>query len=231
MRQMPLQLRLAEHAVFSSFHVGPHAAAVASLQASATGQGPSFIWLWGRPGSGRSHLLQATVAAAAGAGRDCAYLPLGQVAPGTPEILEGLDRTTLLALDDFETVAGQRHWERALLLVYERLRSADVRLLVAAAQPPRELRFALPDLASRAASAAVFQLPELNDMECVAALQKRAAWRGLELPEDTARYLLARVERRIATLCDWLDRLDQASLAAQRRLTVPFVRSVLDAGG
>ena len=38
---------------------------------------------------------------------------------------------------------------------------------------------------------------------------------------------MRRLPRDMASLCGWLERLDHASLAAQRRLTVPFVRDVL----
>ncbi len=62
------------------------------------------------------------------------------------------------------------------------------------------------------------------------ALQRRAQWRGFSLPDDTADYLLARVGRDTGSLFRLLDRLDRAALAAQRRLTIPFVRSVLEAG-
>ncbi len=58
-------------------------------------------------------------------------------------------------------------------------------------------------------------------------MQLRAAQRGMDLPEETATYLQRRVPRNLAWLCDFLDALDEASLSAQRRLTIPFVRDVL----
>jgi DnaA family protein len=58
-------------------------------------------------------------------------------------------------------------------------------------------------------------------------LQLRARQRGFELPDDVAHYLLRRAPRDPASLFALLDRLDYASLAAQRKLTIPFVRELL----
>ena len=100
-------------------------------------------------------------------------------------------------------------------------------MIAASRGAPSGLDFALEDLRSRLAAGGVFHLRELDDADAAAVLGLRAAHRGLDLPDEVARYLLARVPRDMASLCDWLDRLDAASLAAQRRLTVPFVREVL----
>lgn len=229
MRQLALDIRLADHAVFASYHPGRNALAVASLERVAAGAGPALVWLWGPGGSGRSHLLQACVAAAHQRGAAPAYLPLASPGGLAPGVLEGMDGLDLLALDDVECVAGQPSWESALFRVYEGLVARGGRLVAAARTPPAAAGFALADLASRFSAAAVFRLEPLDDDERVAALQRRAAWRGLVLPDDTARFLLTRVERDAASLFELLDRLDRAALAAQRRLTVPFVRSVLDA--
>jgi DnaA family protein len=48
----------------------------------------------------------------------------------------------------------------------------------------------------------------------------------MAMPEAVAHYLLQRHARDLTALFGLLERLDRASLAAQRRLTVPFVREV-----
>ena len=52
--------------------------------------------------------------------------------------------------------------------------------------------------------------------------------RGLELTEDVATFLLSRQQRDLPYLLGMLETLDQASLQAQRRLTIPFVKQVLE---
>jgi DnaA family protein len=62
----------------------------------------------------------------------------------------------------------------------------------------------------------------------MASLACRARGRGLELPDETAQFLLRRFPRDLPTLFALFDTLDTASLIEQRRLTIPFVKSVLD---
>src|SRR5574342_103117 len=114
MRQIPLDVRLPDHAVFESFHPGPNALAVASLLRSAEGGDPRVVWIWGPPGSGKSHLMQAGVAHAHARSRATAYLPLGDLRGAPPTLLDGLAAFDLLALDDVAAVAGDAGWERAL---------------------------------------------------------------------------------------------------------------------
>jgi len=135
----------------------------------------------------------------------------------------------LVCLDDLEVIAPRAEWQHDLFALYQGLLEREGALVVAAAAPPAALEFVLPDLASRLRAAEVWQLRALPEHAQGAALTQRAAVRGLELPVETLAYLQRRLPRDFAALCEVLDRLDAAALAAQRPLTVPFVRSVLDA--
>lgn len=227
MRQLALDVRLADYAVFENYTAGPNAAAVSSLQRAAQGEGPNPIWLWGPADTGRSHLLQASVAVAHGRGLATAYLPLRELRTLSAEVLAGMAAFDLVAMDDLHCVVATAEWERALFGLYEGLVPRGGRLLLAADMPPGQAGFALADLASRMASSVVYRLQRLSDGEWLEALQRRARWRGFDLPEETGRYLLGRVERGAGALFRLLDRLDRAALLEQKRLTVPFVRKVL----
>lgn len=228
MQQLALDLKLADFAVFETFYPGPNAAVLAAIKHAATEPARQVAWFWGRSGSGRSHLLQAAVAAAAATDAACAWLPLGEESGIVPGMLEGMGQLDLLCVDDIDTVAGQADWERALFGVFEDLRANNGRLLVTAAAPPADVAFDLPDLASRLASGPIWKLQTLDDEELLTALRLRSEWRGLDLPEETARFLLRRIERSSGAVFALLDRLDQAALSQQRRLTVPFVKSVIE---
>jgi DnaA family protein len=231
MRQLPLGVRLRVGSRFSTFFPGGNPAAVAELAQMAARAGPQAAWLHGPPGSGRTHLLQAACAAAGEAGRAVAYLPMRELGSGGTGVLAGLEALDLLCLDDLEAVAGATGWERALFGLYNELAERGGRLAVAAREPPARSGFALPDLASRFAAASVRPLRPLPEESHGEALAARASAQGLDLPEDTLHYLLRRAPRDFAVLCRLLDEMDVVSLAAQRRLTVPLVREVLELHG
>ena len=223
MRQLALDVSLADFAVFDSYFAGRNATLVAALQALMRQPGPVVHWVWGMAGSGRSHLLQAVLAEA---DARCAWLPL---ASGDlhPDMLEGMGELDLVCIDDVDRVAGDAAWERRLFILCEELRAAAGRLVVTAASTPVDAGFSLRDLESRLASGPVWQLQSLDDEELQQALQLRAHWRGLELADEAAAYLLRRVRREPQALFAVLDAADRSALEAQRKLTVPFLRSVL----
>lgn len=227
MSQLALPLRLADHAVFSSFHAPGNEALVATLVdiATPTGKGHGHgCWLWGASSSGKTHLLQAVCDRA---GDRAVYIPLAALAAAGPAVLEGLASRDRVCIDDIEIVAGNAAWERALFALCNQVLDAAGQLIIAASMAPRECPFALADLRSRFSRLPVFHLRDLDDEQRVAALQLRAEHRGLELPVETARYLMHRSRRDMGSLYTLLDKLDLESLRAQRRLTIPFVRGVL----
>jgi DnaA-homolog protein len=226
MRQLPLGVRLADRALFESFLPGPNAEAVAHAGAVARGEVHGATWVCGPPGAGKSHLLQAICAAAGARGR-AGYLPLAQVAPLGAGLLDGLAQLGCLCVDDLERVVGEREWERALFALLREIEEAGGALVVAAREPPALLAWSLPDLGSRFAAGAVLALRALDEAEQHAALELRARLRGLELPAETWQWLRRRYPRDMRRLYELLDTLDEAALAAQRRLTVPFIRDVL----
>jgi DnaA family protein len=226
MRQLPLGVRLADRALFESFLPGPNAEVLAHARAVARGEARGATWVCGPPGAGKSHLLQA-ICAAAGARVRAGYLPLAQVAPLGAGMLDGLAQLGCLCVDDLERVVGEREWERALFALLREIEEAGGALVVAAREPPALLNWSLPDLGSRFAAGAVLALRALDEAEQHAALELRARLRGLELPAETWQWLRRRYPRDMRRLYELLDTLDEAALAAQRRLTVPFIRDVL----
>jgi DnaA-homolog protein len=228
MRQLPLGVRLADRAVFASFLAGPNLEALEHVRALAGGTSGGVAWLCGPTGSGKTHLLQAACAAA-GESLRAGYYPLSEFAPAGSAVLEGLPQIECLCVDDVDAVAGELEWERALFGVYREVEERGGRLIAAASKPPALLRWALADLGSRFAASAVFQLRMLDEIEQRQALKLRAQMRGLDLPEESAQWLQRHFPRDMRTLYELLDTLDEAAIIAQRRLTVPFIRSVLRA--
>ena len=99
--------------------------------------------------------------------------------------------------------------------------------VLASHAPPAQHAWGLPDLGSRLAASVVFQVKPLADEQKIAALQLRAnAW-GLGLSLEVGNYLINHYSRDMHALQAALEKLDQASYIAQRRLTIPFVKTIL----
>jgi DnaA-homolog protein len=227
---MPLGVQLDVALRFETFQEGANAEAVATLSGLAGGGARIPVWIFGPPGSGKSHLLQAACALAGSRGRTAAYLPLATTRLEDPAVLDGFERLDFVALDDVDAVAGDAAWERALFRLYNGLAEQGGGLAAAATGAPSSLGIGLQDLSSRLGAAVAHRLRPLAEDELGDALRRRAAHRGLELPEETLAYLKRRAPRDFAALCRLLDALDIESLVAQRRLTVPFVRDWLARG-
>lgn len=228
--QLPLGVSLRDAATLDNFFVAGEGLVLAALREMAVLSGERFVYLWGAPGSGKSHLAQALCHAAAADGHGAALLPLESLRGMQAAMLDGLEAMPVVCIDDIDAVAGDAAWEQALFHLYNRLRERGGYLLVTASSGPRELPLELADLRSRLAHGLVFQLPPLDDAGKAAALQQRARVRGIELPDEVIAYLLKRCPRDMNSLFELLERLDQRSLAAKRRVTVPFVRELLEAG-
>lgn len=226
--QLSLGLRLPASSRLDNFVAGANREAVAALRELLHADASGVLFLAGVSGSGKTHLLQAACRAVEADGAHAAYLPFAELIAHSPDVLEGLEHYRLLACDDLQAIAGRPAWEEAVFHLYNRLREAGGLLIGAANEVPDRLGLNLPDLRSRLAWGAVYALQPPDDAARQAILTQHARERGLELPAETAQYLLRRCPRDLHALVGLLERLDHAALRAQRRLTVPFVRSVLD---
>lgn len=233
--QLPLALRYPPDQRLDTFVAAPDGA-LAQLRALAhaggtdePGERPDWIFLAGPAGVGKTHLALATCAAADASGRRAAYLPLKAAAGRLRAALDALEGNDVVALDDLDAIAGDRDDEVALFDFHNRARSAGLAVLYAAQASPDALPLGLPDLRSRLGQCTRISLSPLDDDGRRTMLRERAQRRGLVLEEAALEWLLRRVGRDLAGLTALLDQLDRASLAAQRRITVPFLRMTLGA--
>jgi len=226
--QLPLALRYPPDQRLDTFVDAP-AGALDQLRALAMQPGADWVFVAGAGGVGKTHLALAVCAAAEAAGRRAAYLPLAAARGRLRTALDALDGNDVVALDGLAAVAGDREDEVALFDFHNRARSAGTALLYTAEAAPDALPLVLPDLRSRLGQCARVVLAPLDDDGRRRVLRERAQRRGLVLEEAALDWLLRRVGRDLGGLTALLDRLDRASLAAQRRVTVPFLRQVLDA--
>lgn len=232
-QQLHLDVRLNDSLSFDNYLTARNREPVERLTSTvrmlAAGRLPAdrLIFLWGEPASGKTHLLQATCRLAQQCGVvRFVYVPLAMMREFSPEILEGLERMALVCIDEIERICREPAWEHALFSLLERMRSAGGVLVVAGRVNPASLDVALRDLSTRLGWGVVYRIHALNEAETLHALQLRARNRGLEMPEKVARYVLHRYPRDAHSLFNLLERIDAASLARQRRITIPFLRTL-----
>lgn len=225
--QLPLGLSLKDDLSFANFFPGKNSETVASLQLAAGGDGERLIYVCGARGQGLSHLLQACCHHAATLKRSSVYLPLEELVHESAEMLVGLESLDLICIDDLQSIAGKPEWEEGVFHLFNRVRDVGGTLIFAANDLPKALPIGLPDLVSRLSWGVIYQLHALTDAEKLSVLIMRAKSRGITLSEEVGKYILSHCPRHMSTLFAALDALDKASLAAQRRLTIPFVKEVL----
>ncbi|MEX1199753.1 MAG: DnaA regulatory inactivator Hda [Methylophaga sp.] len=194
------------------------------------GQGYGFLYLCGASGAGKTHLCLA-IAEQLQQQNSVAYLNFHELLQtAEPASLNSLMQAEIICLDDVEAIAGHQAWQEALFDAFNVLRQQQKRLLIVTENPPSQLNIELADLRSRLATGLVFQLPVMADQRKQQALILQAQSRGLILSEDVAQYLLRHYGRDMPSLMAVLQKLDKASLQAQRRLTIPFVKEVMQHG-
>lgn len=218
--QLALPFPAGEQSTFARFVAGANGEVIDHLRRPHDGF--DCAWLFGEPGVGKTHLLQALCHEHAGS----AYVPAGRVAASALS-LGGYDRFAVVGVDDLQHWLGRRDSELAFVGLYDQFVARGARLVVAARRSPMEVDFALHDVRSRLRAAGCYRIVPLDDTNRARLLMDAARRRSLSLTPEVVRFLLLRAHRDQRELLRLLDRLDESSLAAQRRITVPFVKEVL----
>lgn len=218
-----------DNAYFDSFYVADSLRMlVGSLQQLVKKQAPDFVFISGQAGLGKSHLLQAVCHLAQSLEQSSLYIPLADVAEFSPvDVLAGHEKTHTLCLDDVHCIAGKSDWEEALFDLYNVRTAQGLPLYVSAKMPAALLPIKLADLQSRLSAILSFQLTELSDEDKAALLRFRAAQRGIDLNASCLTFIIQRSHRDVNELILLLDKLDQSSLSQGRKITVPFIKSVM----
>ena len=224
--QLPLKLQLKDGSSFANFYSGKNKDALCHAEAIAQGSGDQILFLSGQQGSGKTHLLQAACRVVAQQDKQPVYISCRELATLNVKVLENIEGAPLVCLDDVDGIGGQSDWESAVFAVCERLRGAGGRLLAGARARPQDLGLHLADLQSRLSWGAVYLLHPLEDEEKIAAIRLRAHNRALEIGDDAVRYIVNRYPRDMHSLFSLLEHIDEASLTQQRRITIPFLRSL-----
>ncbi|ACE62076.1 hypothetical protein APP7_1424 [Actinobacillus pleuropneumoniae serovar 7 str. AP76] len=233
--QLPLPIHQVDDETFDNFYAENSLVLLDSLRQNFIDVQQPFFYIWGGKSSGKSHLLKAVSNHYLLNQQTSSYIPLEKSQYFSPMVLDNAEQLDVICLDDIQIVAGNEEWELAIFNLFNLIREQQslfgnghkTLLLISADCPPHQLQINLPDLRSRLTWGEVYQLNDLSDDQKRIILQRNAYQKGMELSDEVANFLLKRLDRDLQTLSTELDRLDRASLQAQRKLTVPFVKEIL----
>jgi DnaA-homolog protein len=221
--QLPLAVALTDQPDFEHFHAGPNGAAVHTLRALLDTEDATTLLLHGPSGCGKSHLVQALLAEAKDSGIRSALVGID-----TLDTLQRRHETLpLLCLDGLDATPLSEDQAVALIRLLDARKPRAVSTLITTRRSANQLQLPRPDLTTRLSSFASFGLKPLSDDDRIELLRLRASTRGLHLGQEVAAFMLKQLPRDMPTLLSAVDKLDAASLAAQRRLTIPFVQAAL----
>ncbi|NOS90163.1 MAG: DnaA regulatory inactivator Hda [Methylococcaceae bacterium] len=226
-KQLPLQFEFRANQTFNDFFAGNNQELIQHLQNTSAGLGERQVFIWGAAGLGKSHLLQACCQQAQSLKRGAFYFALSPLYLPDPELLVGLDKFELVCFDNIEHLAGNQTWELAFFNFYNLQRDQGHSLVLSAAVPPSTLPIDLPDLKTRLNWGLTLKIQALSDEDKITALVFKAGQMGFDISAQAGRFLLAHYDRDLSSLWTLLTQLDRASLAAKRKLTLPFLKQIL----
>ena len=223
--QFPVQFEFQSNQNFSTFYPGNNEEIVNHLQQIFINN-EQQIFLWGDKGTGKTHLLQSLSQEANSRHKTLFYYSLEDDLPD-PAMLEGLENFDLVCVDNIEQIAGNNEWEQAFFNFYNLHRDANNKLVVTANCPPKYLAIQLPDLKTRMSWGLTLKLKALSDEQQLNALIYKANDLGFEIPVKVGRFLITHYARDLPSIWTLLDKIEQATLAAKRKLTIPFLKQIM----
>jgi DnaA-homolog protein len=227
-QQLPLQFEFRANRTFDDFFAGANKEIIDHLKKCVTGTGEPYIFLWGAPGQGKSHLLQACCHLAQNANLRSFYFDLATPKLPDPAMLSGLDECDIVCLDNIGQIAGKPDWELAFFNFFNQHRDQGHQLILSAPYPPAALDIQLPDLKTRLNWGLILKIKTLSESDRIAALIFKADRLGFEITPQTGRFLFNHFNQDPESLWTLLEKLNLASLAAKRKLTVPFLKEILE---
>jgi DnaA family protein len=226
--QIPLELKLPIKAELHDFIAKNRDELISAINKTSISPEHEFLYIWSNECSGKTHLLSAICQFAEESKLAVIYLPMQQADAFSPDICDGLESADMVCIDDIDLIAGNKSWEQAIFNLYNRLRDNNRKLVTTSHYSPVSIPVKLPDLKSRLAWGISLSIDTLDDNDKKNILQLRARNTGMELPNETADFLLKNQSRDLVSLIDTLDKLEKASLVEKRKLTIPFLKGFLE---
>jgi DnaA family protein len=227
-KQIPFQFAGFQKNDLASFLLGENENLIKLLKQIANKESNHVLYLSGEAGTGKTHLLQAVCKQAAESNLHVAYIPLKHIEELSAEMLHDLGELDVVCIDDVESIIGQLEWQQGLTWLYNELKDNNHSLIISGNQSSTNIKLELDDLKSRLSSDQVIQIKSPNDELKIEILKQKAKDRSFELTDEVIEFLIRRVDRNLTSLIEVLDKIDHASLAAKRKITIPFVKELIN---
>jgi DnaA family protein len=226
--QFPVQFEFQSTENFDAFYSGINAEVVTHLQRICISHEVQ-IFLWGEEGSGKSHLLKAACQKANNLKKTAFYFSLEADNLPPPSMLHGLESLDLVCFDNIEQIAGNSDWEKAFFNFFNTHRENNKLLILSASCPPKYLAMQLPDLKTRMSWGLTLKLKPLSNEQRLNALIYKADALGFEISPNVGKFLLLHYASDLPSIWRLLNKMERATLVAQRKLTVPFLKQIMKA--
>ncbi|WP_111978506.1 DnaA regulatory inactivator Hda [Algibacillus agarilyticus] len=198
------------------------------VQAKSLKPSDSILYIYGQRGTGKSHLLQAISQFTADQNIICQYIPMKAFVQYDCDATLGMEQFDILCVDDIDLLNINHDWQQAMFDLINRVVENGKKIIFSAKSKPADCQFHLADLVSRLEWGAIWRLEMLSDEQQIELMQFRANCKGMVLADDVANFIHVRLSRDPHIIMQCLEKLDKLSLEAQRRLTIPFVKSVMN---
>lgn len=224
--QFPLHFEFLANQTFNDFFAGENQPIIEQLKQCVQGNGEQKIFLCGKPGQGKSHLLQACCHYAQHNEKQSFYFDLARYARHQAAILQGIDTYDVVCLDNVDTIIGHKRWEQALDELMKCHCEKGHQLILSSMYLPNHLDIKNTQLKEHLNWGLILQLKTLIDTNNIDALIFKADLMGFEISPQVGRFLVIQHQTELHELWDLLEEIDRASLAAKRKLTVPFLKQL-----
>jgi DnaA family protein len=225
--QFPLEFEF-QTKDFDSFYPATNSEVIPQLRKFIESDKSGQVFLCGDHGYGKSHLLQASCQYAHKIGISAFYYPFNRRKLPSLELFDGLEHIELVCFDDIDQTVGLLNWEQGLINFFTQQARYHSRLILSAQVPPQQLTIQLPQLKQILNNNLILTLKVLSNDESVSALIYKAHYMGLTITPKVGHFLFNHYAHDLPSLWILLDQLDKATLAAQRKLTIPFLKQILE---
>lgn len=225
--QLALPLAFDRQFSFKNYYASQGQFITESLMSFVNHNDESLVGIWGGRDSGKSHLANACAGYARQQSERFQLYDGHQLIACDPQQFSGFTSGELLLIDNLDAMCGHRQWEQKFYQIINSCKHGELSLLFTLSAKPQLLNCVLPDFQSRLCWGLLLRLPDLTDTEIGEIVQYRASLLGIQLSSEVIAYLLAHYSRSLSGQMAILRKLDKQSLAAKKRVTIPFIKQTL----